>query len=80
MMTHTSLELEQARETYFAAGGIESDIGPRDDPGWYWRRAAKLWRSKAEHASARNKDNEDDLRAAEVRLANNYRARYGVSG
>lgn len=43
-----TLDLEEAREHYFAAGGIESDLGPRNDPGWYWRRAAKLWRSRAE--------------------------------
>ena len=41
-----SYDLEDAREHYFAAGGLESDIGPRQDPGWYWRRAAKLWRMK----------------------------------
>lgn len=41
-------ELEQARECYFAAGGVESDIGPRDNAKWYWRRAAKHWRDKRE--------------------------------
>jgi len=41
-------DLKQAREHYFAAGGLESDIGPRNDPTWYWRRAAKLWRERAE--------------------------------
>ncbi|MHC4864606.1 MAG: hypothetical protein ACYTEX_11005 [Planctomycetota bacterium] len=43
-------DLENARECYFAAGGQESDIGPRDNPEWYWRRAAKAWRDKAEIA------------------------------
>ena len=38
--------LDKARECYFAAGGQESDIGPRDDPEWYWRRAAVLWRDE----------------------------------
>lgn len=36
-------EMEEARRIYFhIAGGQESDIGPRDNPGWYWRRAAKI--------------------------------------
>lgn len=41
-------DLVDARESYFAAGGVESDLGPRDDPKWYWVRAAKLWRDSAE--------------------------------
>ena len=40
-------DLEEARECLFAAGGQESDLEPRDDPAWYWRRAAKLWQDKA---------------------------------
>lgn len=35
-------DLEDAREAYFRHGGIESDIGPRDNPSWYWRRTVKL--------------------------------------
>jgi hypothetical protein len=46
-------KMDQARECYFAAGGLESDIGPRDNATWYWRRAAKLWRSKSERAEGR---------------------------
>jgi hypothetical protein len=45
-------ELEEARECYFAAGGVESQIGPRDNPMWYWRRAAKCWRDRAEYPDA----------------------------
>ena len=43
-----NFELHQARECLFEAGGVESDIGPRDDTNWYWRRAAKMWRDKYE--------------------------------
>lgn len=42
--------MENARECYFAAGGIESDVGPRDVATWYWRRAAKLWMNKSERS------------------------------
>lgn len=44
-------DLREAREFYFAAGGVESDLGPRSDAEWYWRRAAKAWREKAESAT-----------------------------
>ena len=40
--TTASTDLHDAREAYFAAGGQESDIGPRLNAGWYWRRASKL--------------------------------------
>lgn len=40
--------LQQAREAYFEAGGIESDIGPRSDPSWYWRRTILLLKDKIE--------------------------------
>lgn len=39
---------ESAREYYFALGGMESMVGPREDAEWYWRRAAKLGKDKAE--------------------------------
>jgi hypothetical protein len=35
------MNLEDAREFYFGLGLMESDIGPRENPLWYWRRAAK---------------------------------------
>ena len=42
-------DMEEARRIYFeVAGGQESDIGPRDDPGWYWRRAAKILADQAD--------------------------------
>lgn len=44
-------DLEEAREHYFGAGGLESDIGPRSEPIWYWRRAAKIWRALIEKRS-----------------------------
>ena len=34
-----SSDLETAREQYFALGGHESEIGPRDSVDWYRRRA-----------------------------------------
>jgi hypothetical protein len=34
-------DLEDARQAYFIEGGIESDIGARSNPSWYWRRAVK---------------------------------------
>jgi hypothetical protein len=43
---------DDAREHLFSAGGQESDTGPRDEAEWYWRRAAKLWRDRAEKAEA----------------------------
>lgn len=46
-------ELERAREAYFEMGGIESDIGPRDDPSWYWRRAFKIARTRMESAESK---------------------------
>lgn len=39
-------ELEEAKEHYYQAGGVPSDVGARD-AHWYWRRAAKLWRDRA---------------------------------
>jgi hypothetical protein len=45
-MGATNTELEQARSIYFSLGGLESDLGPRDDPNWYWRRAAKMARDE----------------------------------
>ena len=63
-------DLKNSRECYFAAGGIESDVGPRADSTWYWRRAAMLWRDKAgqsrvdhKHCFAILKTMERDLRA-----------------
>ena len=41
------VNLCDARATYFRAGGIESDVGQRRDPTWYWRRAAKLLEGRA---------------------------------
>lgn len=35
-------DLHEARTAYFNTGGLESEIGPRDNPSWYWRRATKL--------------------------------------
>ena len=49
-------ELKDARECLFAAGGLESDLGPRDDAKWYWRRAAKLWRDRAEQCEEPDKE------------------------
>ena len=46
-------DLAAARKAYFDLGGIESDIGPRDDAGWYWRRAFKLARNKLEVVEAK---------------------------
>ena len=46
-------ELEEARKFYFSAGMPESDIGGRDDPTWYWRRAAKRYRDLYEAERAR---------------------------
>lgn len=37
-----SEKLYAARTAYFEQGGVESDLGPRNDPSWYWRRAVKL--------------------------------------
>ena len=37
-----------ARECYFALpGAMESDIGPRPESSWYWRRAARGWQEVA---------------------------------
>lgn len=53
--------LDDAREHYFAAGGLESDLGPRDEPEWYWRRAAKLWRDKARELQRIKEINEQTI-------------------
>lgn len=41
-----------ARECYFALpGAMESDLGPRPESYWYWRRAARGWQEVAESAA-----------------------------
>lgn len=40
-------DMEQARELYFSAGGLPSQIDRSNDIQWYLRRAAILWRDKA---------------------------------
>jgi len=52
---------ERAREYYFALGGMESMIGPREDAEWYWRRAAKLGKDKAESLQFKMDRLEDEL-------------------
>ena len=42
----SELDLVEAKKYYFEAGGLESDLGPRKDPIWYWRRASKMWKDK----------------------------------
>lgn len=41
-------DMEQARELYFSAGGPPSQIDRSNDIQWYLRRAAILWKDKAE--------------------------------
>jgi hypothetical protein len=54
-MGATNTDLEQARALYFSLGGLESDLGPRDDPNWYWRRAAKMAHAELQHLKAPSK-------------------------
>jgi hypothetical protein len=54
-MGATDSELEQARSIYFSLGGLESDLGPRDDPNWYWRRAAKMAHAELQQLKALSK-------------------------
>ena len=47
-------DLEDAREIYFTMGGIESDIGARNNPSWYWRRAMTLLQEQVKSLQANN--------------------------
>jgi hypothetical protein len=42
-----SSDINEARSYYFSVGGLESDLGPRTNSSWYWRRAAKLLADRA---------------------------------